>query len=262
MIEQMQEQLDGAKGEAKAALQEKLAKLKRDTPGWEEITSAYGSSDAWDDIKNTARLEQLQQAVTDAKASGADKLESLQDKLEKAQAAVPSVDDVKQQASALWQDTHDAVWDSVSGAAMIEQMQEQLDGAKGEAKAALQEKLAKLKQDTPGWEEITSTYGSTDAWDDIKNSAKLEQLQQAVKDAKASGSDKLGGLQEELEKAQAAVPSVDDVKQQASALWQDKADKLPDLDDIRANAHKLREDMQDSVSGMVDNAWGSVKKWF
>jgi hypothetical protein len=156
----------------------------------------------------------------------------------------------------------DAVWDSVSGAAMIEQMQEQLDGAKGEAKAALQEKLAKLKQDTPGWEEITSTYGSTDAWDDIKNSAKLEQLQQAVKDAKASGSDKLGGLQEELEKAQAAVPSVDDVKQQASALWQDKADKLPDLDDIRANAHKLREDMQDSVSAMVDNAWGSVKKWF
>lgn len=156
----------------------------------------------------------------------------------------------------------DAVWDSVSGAAMIEQMQEQLDEAKGEAKAALQEKLAKLKRDTPDWEEITSAYGSTDVWDDIKKSAKLEQLQQAVEDAKASGSNKLERLQEEFEKAQAVVPSVDDVKQRASALWQDKVDMLPDLDDVRANAHKLRDDMQDSVSGMVDNAWGSVKNWF
>merc|ERR1740121_848085 len=160
------------------------------------------------------------------------------------------------------EDDADAIWSSVTGAALIEQLQEQVDSAKGEAKAALEAKMATLKQDIPDWEDITSAYSSTDAWDDIKSTSRMEDLEQAVADAKASGSEKLDDLQRELERAKAAAPSVDDIKQQASAVWQDNADKLPDLDDITAKADKLAEDMHDSVSSLVDNAFASVKKWF
>ncbi|CAK0866644.1 unnamed protein product [Prorocentrum cordatum] len=156
----------------------------------------------------------------------------------------------------------DDIWAAVSGSSMIEQLQEQIDAASGDAKAALEEKQTKLKEDIPDWEEITSAYSGTDAWDDIKDSAKVEALQEAVAEAQASGSDKLDDLQEELKRAMEAVPSINDTKEKAAAVWQEKAEQLPDLDDVRAHAQQLADDMQDSVSGMLDSAWGSMKKWW
>jgi len=153
----------------------------------------------------------------------------------------------------------DAIWSSVTGAATIEQLQEQVDAASGDAKAALQEKLDKLKEDLPDWEQITSTYSGTDAWDGIKSSARVEELEQAVEDAKAAGSDKLDELQQNLASAQAAVPSAHDIKEQASTIWKEKADELPDLGDIRANVEQVGEDLHDSVNGMMDNL--DISSW-
>lgn len=62
--------------------------------------------------------------------------------------------------------TDDAIWGSVKGCAMIEKLQEQIDRTKGEDKAELEARLAKLKQDISDWEEITSVYSGTDVWDD------------------------------------------------------------------------------------------------
>merc|ERR1719277_2906326 len=68
MIEELQEQIDRAEGEAKAELEARLATLKQDIPDWEEITSAYSGTDAWRAVKDTARLEGLHHAAAEEEA--------------------------------------------------------------------------------------------------------------------------------------------------------------------------------------------------
>merc|ERR1719277_2205222 len=94
---------------------------------------------------------------------------------------------------------------------MIDQIQEQLKDPNlgGSGKGHLEEELGQLKRQIPGWEEIRDRYSQESAsrWRDIKGAVELEELQQAVEEAKAAGSDKLEELQEELERAKAAVSS-------------------------------------------------------
>lgn len=160
----------------------------------------------------------------------------------------------------------EVIWESTKGAAMIDQIQKELEDPdlSDEEKDKLEEKLDHLKEAIPDWEDIKNIYKEESAqkWEEIKAAVELEELEQAVEEAKAAGSDKLEELQEELEKAKAAVPSLDDIKQQASETWGEFADELPDLDDAREKLADLNEYMHDAVSGMVDSAFDWVGSWF
>merc|ERR1712032_1046239 len=144
----------------------------------------------------------------------------------------------------------------------IDQLQEQLQdhGLSDEDKERLQKKMDDLVDAIPDWQETKEVYSQEAAqtWEDIKDEIELEELQRAVEDAKAEGSDKLQELQEELKKARAAAPSLDDAKQQVSATWKKYKTQLPDLDDLKEKAGEVKKDIENAISDSVE----SWSEWF